>query len=108
MVIFSQPPLRGCVLKQQRSDFLKQINMAAASARLCVETPIGLLVAAFVAAAASARLCVETANPPNTITSPFAAASARLCVETVIRVDGNPSRWGAAASARLCVETCLI
>ena len=93
------------MLKRPFNNTNGHLTLAAASARLCVETPIGLLVAAFVAAAASARLCVETANPPNTITSPFAAASARLCVETVIRVDGNPSRWGAAASARLCVET---
>ena len=77
---------------------------AAASARLCVETPfwvwglfallqppprgcvlkhqikIGLIRSRD--AAASARLCVETANSSGVFPVLFAAASARLCVET--------------------------
>ena len=33
-----QPPPRGCVLKQELSALFDEEQMAAASARLCVET----------------------------------------------------------------------
>ena len=57
-----------------------------------------------IVAAASARLCVETIRLSAVIVTGAAAASARLCVETphntIFALDRR-----AAASARLCVET---
>ena len=55
-----QPPPRGCVLKQQQEDANKALTIAAASARLCVETSDLLSTSTPLYAAASARLCVET------------------------------------------------
>ena len=59
------------------------IYLAAASARLCVETCdiLGILEN-LTDAAASARLCVETSRVFLIVKLYFAAASARLCVET--------------------------
>ena len=62
MVIFSQPPLRGCVLKRPFNNTNGHLTLAAASA----------------------RLCVETIRTPHRKCSRYAAASARLCVETTI------------------------
>ena len=58
-----QPPSGGCVLKQQINQHLGRLLVAAAFARLCVETPIVLLMALLAVAAAFARLCVETCRP---------------------------------------------
>ena len=55
-------------------------------------------------AAASARLCVETLYPIILFLMRYAAASARLCVETWFGWMWS-DRNRAAASARLCVET---
>ena len=74
--------------------------MAAASARLCVETTWGTFKQIPIGAAASARLCVETSNTRNTQFMPNAAASARLCVETppqyLARLTTTRSRLRAA------------
>ena len=100
--------------------------MAAASARLCVETlhfyayfycfwqppPRGcvlkhggsIIADTIRGAAASARLCVETPVLNEMIIEDKAAASARLCVETIITQNKFEIVF-AAASARLCVET---
>ena len=99
--------------------------MAAASARLCVETKEHRDCVSRFDAAASARLCVETIALVCEIPKPSAAASARLCVETnnCTRLDNillQPPPRGcvlkhndahcqtqyaqAAASARLCVQ----
>ena len=56
-------------------------------------------------AAASARLCVETKNACFTLALRRAAASARLCVETLRYRLMTSENNVAAASARLCVET---
>ena len=61
-----QPPLRGCVLKLKKDIKAKKINLAAASARLCVETMMKYLSYINRLAAASARLCVETVCTSNT------------------------------------------
>ena len=58
-------------------------------------------------AAASARLCVETKEHRDCVSRFDAAASARLCVETIALVCEIP-KPSAAASARLCVETTWI
>ena len=58
-------------------------------------------------AAASARLCVETALGVSVLPPRYAAASARLCVETLSGRMDKPCIT-AAASARLCVETAWI
>ena len=55
-----QPPPRGCVLKHANYRALLNMEKAAASARLCVETMVLALVEMQMMAAASARLCVET------------------------------------------------
>ena len=105
------------------------LEMAAASARLCVETARSAKIPACLAkqppprgcvlkhgafgrerhcitAAASARLCVETRWAPFILTGEMAAASARLCVETSENVLMPKARL-AVASARLCVETLI-
>ena len=56
-----QPPPRGCVLKLGWVRGADNWGIAAASARLCVETSSIGWVEANNGAAASARLCVETA-----------------------------------------------
>ena len=56
--------------------------MAAASARLCVETALLGVYTPLATAAASARLCVETKRRLKWDGNDIAAASARLCVET--------------------------
>ena len=58
----TQPPPRGCVLKQVLRLTLNKFYVAAASARLCVETVLRSTLITLIVAAASARLCVETAN----------------------------------------------
>ena len=55
-----QPPPRGCVLKPFIVCFEWVTVDAAASARLCVETPKADMKLNKEVAAASARLCVET------------------------------------------------
>ena len=55
-----QPPPRGCVLKLLLLMFLVGLSIAAASARLCVETYDDKNDTEINHAAASARLCVET------------------------------------------------
>ena len=97
-----QPPPRGCVLKQLFASGVKSLLKAAASARLCVETPhvqfkydrslqppprgcvlkqftmrsdIGVLLAA-----ASARLCVETKTFRNVICDKKRQPPPRGCV----------------------------
>ena len=76
--------------------------LAAASARLCVETGSRVVASQLCPAAASARLCVETINVWVGLSDEDAAASARLCVETVIhfRLE-NP-----AISSRLRAAVC--
>ena len=101
--------------------------LAAAFARLCVETAMPLFPPPYLTAAAFARLCVETRGGKMRNQEINAAAFARLCVETSDKKGdaeyGNkqpPSRGcvlkhrnnfpyvykpEAAAFARLCVET---
>ena len=55
-----QPPPRGCVLKHDKKRQGVYLNIAAASARLCVETSFFIARLSAGLAAASARLCVET------------------------------------------------
>ena len=103
---FSQPPPRGCVLKRLKLYQAKDRMLAAASARLCVETrlwainwclpmqppPRGCVLklcrwlwhSSLNQAAASARLCVETALMAKAIEWDFAATFGWLCVETSI------------------------
>ena len=57
-----QPPPRGCVLKPVRHSNDHFQPLAAASARLCVETLDRIDQRVSTNAAASARLCVETYN----------------------------------------------
>ena len=64
------------------SNRIKGKPVAAASARLCVETVVFFKGFLCVFAAASARLCVETEKMNNVGFDLWAAASARLCVET--------------------------
>ena len=88
-----QPPLRGCVLKLSISvTDNRGEQYAAASARLCVETPMSMSTLSNVGAAASARLCVETPDEIPVMKRDYAAASARLCVETIKTVQ-NQKRW---------------
>ena len=61
-------------------------SIAAASARLCVETNYVSFEEMIAIAAASARLCVETNCFCKSYGSDMAAASARLCVETLLMV----------------------
>ena len=75
--------------------------LAAASARLCVETTMSINVASQLAAAASARLCVETAGSYLDAPPQPAAASARLCVETIeLEMRG---RFGESSRLRAAV-----
>ena len=60
-----QPPPRGCVLKPLIFIDPEVELIAAASARLCVETKYHLFLIYPNAAAASARLCVETITLPS-------------------------------------------
>ena len=115
------------MLKLLSAFYSYSTPLAAASARLCVETmtnahdsasqilqppPRGCVLKHFgdnnrnwrADAAASARLCVETENDLEKNKLFYAAASARLCVET-FRRGASLHGHGAAASARLCVET---
>ena len=56
-----QPPPRGCVLKPNVNPLYTPRELAAASARLCVETfAKDFDIRKAGQAAASARLCVET------------------------------------------------
>ena len=53
-------------------------------------------------AAASARLCVETAERLMFVQGMAAAASARLCVETVIALLSNKSPKSSRLRAAVC------
>ena len=55
-----QPPSRGCVLKQKVQRLTILSMLAAAFARLCVETLCKQFKINSTEAAAFARLCVET------------------------------------------------
>ena len=79
-----QPPLRGCVLKQREKDLSR----------------VGML------AAASARLCVETGNAKSPPCDPV-QPPLRGCVLKLSLILYGFSIESAAASARLCVETPL-
>ena len=82
-----QPPPRGCVLKQNGMGQTGIPDVAAASARLCVETQkVYRFSQRCTDAAASARLCVETPNKSVAEALSCAAASARLCVETLATI----------------------
>ena len=74
--------------------------LAAASARLCVETRQRITLEGNFIAAASARLCVETHFSSLCLGVNLAAASARLCVETSggggSSIDERSSRLRAA------------
>ena len=76
--------------------------MAAASARLCVETLRNIHTLHHVTAAASARLCVETTVAHQFLFGVNAAASARLCVET----QEPPPRMNENPSSRLRAAVC--
>ena len=56
----------------------------------------------FIDAAASARLCVETIMYVLIDVKRHAAASARLCVETVAKVNVNISRVSSRLRAAVC------
>ena len=70
------------MLKQNAISNVIRMDIAAASARLCVETSRTYRGAVLAKAAASARLCVETSVKISIRRLSIAAASARLCVET--------------------------
>ena len=53
-------------------------------------------------AAASARLCVETHYNEGYIPASKAAASARLCVETISATDVNIKTTGSRLRAAVC------
>ena len=76
--------------------------MAAASARLCVETKEHRDCVSRFDAAASARLCVETIALVCEILKPSAAASARLCVETPISLIFPINSPGSRLRAAVC------
>ena len=62
------------------------IVIAAAFARLCVETVFAFAMITPCIAAAFARLCVETSRHQQILRRRVAAAFARLCVETIYAV----------------------
>ena len=99
-----QPPPRGCVLKPFEMRQYHQWIVAAASARLCVETELGASLWESSVAAASARLCVETFYAERRIT-PTQQPPPRGCVLKLLVVSVYGLKKLAAASARLCVET---
>ena len=122
-----QPPSGGCVLKLVIAESMIRQRNPAAFRRLCVETLVGMAVAAKQAAqppsggcvlkllnlkpkngnqepAAFRRLCVETSLDIRALKNADPAAFRRLCVETLsyqVRAITPPP----AAFRRLCVET---
>ena len=75
-----QPPPRGCVLKRHIVGKILIKSIAAASARLCVET--------FNTSANKDKL--------------LAAASARLCVETYLHGDRKMKKFCSRLRAAVC------
>ena len=75
-----QPPPRGCVLKLLYQKSHVAFWLAAASARLCVETSI------------------RAENPSTRL----AAASARLCVETILSDKSKPTLGCSRLRAAVC------
>ena len=80
MILIKQPPPRGCVLKPSILVTMRRPLIAAASARLCVETHAELLHPQETLAAASARLCVETvATKAMNMFNPCSRLRAAVC-----------------------------
>ena len=104
IVIDSQPPSGGCVLKRIRRHILSPVGRPAAFGRLCVETMHLLTVREDMAPAAFGRLCVETAVIASIEQAIRPAAFGRLCVETTA-IGADVALAGPAAFGRLCVET---
>ena len=78
-----QPPPRGCVLKQNQFGIKMTAKMAAASARLCVETTYFATPMQSLFWQPPPRGCVlKQSLLAYLMASMWAAASARLCVET--------------------------
>ena len=119
-----QPPSRGCVLKLGSRIITLKGLVAAAFARLCVETVLILLIVPLLMqppsrgcvlkqlygsinrlmriAAAFARLCVETKCKASSFLLTAAAAFARLCVETLILMLNYPLVVGSRLRAAVC------
>ena len=100
----TQPPLRGCVLKLltlvRKGELIKQPPL-----RGCVLKPFNQAESpSYAIAAASARLCVETPSENFLPTEPM-QPPLRGCVlkPEILKMQGVEIE--AAASARLCVET---
>ena len=103
--LFHQPPLGGCVLK--RYDYQRRLTLTrpAAFRRLCVETSAQHLPMLWRDPAAFRRLCVETQlHRARCGFRRHPAAFRRLCVETSWTFTPNLLN-DPAAFRRLCVET---
>ena len=77
-------------------------QIAAAFARLCVETLLNIVFNDELVAAAFARLCVETALQESIEKNDEAAAFARLCVETNVYALSTPTKNGSRLRAAVC------
>ena len=102
MILITQPPSGGCVLKHYGGQRETMLVEPAAFRRLCVETPLGLTGLSDLPPAAFRRLCVETVDSGLKQAFFTPAAFRRLCVET------SPD-WGMAgyyAPSRLQAAVC--
>ena len=99
-----QPPSGGCVLKQLSIPLIRNIVLAAAFGRLCVETGVMFSYSRASSAAAFGRLCVETSDilwVESSIEQPPSGG----CVLKLLPLHGMKPMLCAAAFGRLCVET---
>ena len=107
LIVKSQPPSGGCVLKHVERRTAFQVWNPAAFGRLCVETTFCHNAPPKKKPAAFGRLCVETTVLRGLCPHTPPAAFGRLCVETAPCRASRLGNGKPAAFGRLCVETTL-